>query len=229
MEKSLGLEKRAISSYLEQLGRAHLSKCKSAARRQLRVTGVYRVEGLRRGIPRPPRNWWIAFAGKDNPRPVLDLSRESHPFAPERPPGEQGGSLAGVAEPSEGGQGSPSTAVPETREGETGGSCTVILGRSDGVQGSTSSTAVPETGEVRAGEFCTAAPERSEGGRGGPSKSVKERIEGVRGTSSTAAPDHEDTVDGVIIICMRWASDRYLCEKVMRTHTCLLSVVSLQK
>ena len=44
-------------------------------------------------------------------RPVLHLSRESHLFAPEGAPGEQGGSLAGVAESSERGQGSPSTAV----------------------------------------------------------------------------------------------------------------------
>ena len=89
-----------------------------------------------------------------------------------------------MAEPSERGQGSPSTAVPETREGGVGGSCTSILGQSDCVQVITSSTAV-----------CTAAPERGEGGRGGTSKVVEERIEGVRGTSST--------VDGVNIKCMR--------------------------
>ena len=80
VEKSLGLEEGAISSYFQQLERH--SKCTSAARRQLRVAGVYRAEGLRCGTPRPPRNWWIAFAGKGNPRPVLALSRESHPFAP---------------------------------------------------------------------------------------------------------------------------------------------------
>ena len=111
VEKSLGLEKGAISSYFRNLGRAHKSKSTFAARRQLRVAGVYRVQGLRLGIPRPPKNWWIAFAGKSNPRPVLHLSRESHPFATEGAPGEQGGSLAGVAERSERGQGSPSTAV----------------------------------------------------------------------------------------------------------------------
>ena len=206
VEKSLGLEKGTISGYFSNLGRAHKSKSTSAARRQLRVAGVYRVQGLRLGKPRPPKNWWIAFAGKGNPRPVLHLSRESHPFAPEGAPGEQGDFLAGVAEPSEGGQGSPSTAVPETREVGTGGSCTAILGRSDCVQVITSSTAVPETSEGRAGESCTAAPERSEGDRGGTSTGVEERIEGVRRTSSTAstaAPGHEDTVDGVNIKCMR--------------------------
>ena len=111
VEKSLGLEKGAISSYFRNLGRAHKSKSTFAARRQLRVAGVYRVQGLRLGIPRPPKNSWIAFAGKSNPRPVLHLSRESHPFATEGAPGEQGGSLAGVAERSERGQGSPSTAI----------------------------------------------------------------------------------------------------------------------
>ena len=113
VEKSLGLEKGSISSYFRMLGRAHKSKSTFAARRQLRVAGVYRVQGLRLGTPRPPKNWWIAFAGKGNPRSVLHLSRESHPFAPEGAPGEQAGSLAGVAgeaEPSERGQGSPSTA-----------------------------------------------------------------------------------------------------------------------
>ena len=39
-----------------------------ATRRQLRVAGVYRIQGLRLGTPRPPKNWWIAFAGKGNPR-----------------------------------------------------------------------------------------------------------------------------------------------------------------
>ena len=184
VEKSLGLEKGAISSYFSNLGRAHKSKSTFTARRQLRVAGVYRVQGLRLGTPRPPKNWWVAFAGKGHPRPVLHLSRESHPFAPEGSPGEHGGSLAGVAEPSERGQGSPSTAVPEMREGGLGDSCTAILGRSDCVQVITSSIAV-----------CTAAPERGEGGRGGTSKVVEERIEGVRGTSST--------VDGVNIKCMR--------------------------
>ena len=111
VEKSLGLEKGAISSYFRMLGRAHKSKSKFAARRKLRAAGVYRVQGLRLGTPRPPKNWRIAFAGKGNPRPVLHLSRESHPFAPDGAPGGQGGSLAGVAEPSERGQGSPSTAV----------------------------------------------------------------------------------------------------------------------
>ena len=156
VEKSLGLEKRAIRSYFEQLVRAHKSKSTSAARHQLRKVGVYGVEGLRRGTPRPPKKWCIAFAGNGNPRPVFHLWGESPPFAPERAPREQGGCLAGVAGPSEGEQGSISTAVPETREGGTGGFCTAILGRSDYVQGSTSSTAVPETSEVMAGEFCTA-------------------------------------------------------------------------
>ena len=49
MEKSLGLEKGAISSCFEKLGRAHKSKSPFAARRQLRVAGVYRVRGLRLG------------------------------------------------------------------------------------------------------------------------------------------------------------------------------------
>ena len=48
-EKSLGLEKGAISSYFEKLGRAHKSKSTFAARRQLRVAGVCRVQGLRLG------------------------------------------------------------------------------------------------------------------------------------------------------------------------------------
>ena len=88
VEKSLGLEKGAISSYFRMLGRAHKSKSAFAARRQLRVAGVYRVKGLRLGTPRSPKNWWIAFAGKGNPRPVLHLSREINPFAPEGAPGE---------------------------------------------------------------------------------------------------------------------------------------------
>ena len=46
VEKSLGLEKEAISSYFRMLGRAHKSKSTFAARRQLRVAGVYRVQGL---------------------------------------------------------------------------------------------------------------------------------------------------------------------------------------
>ena len=64
VEKSLGLEKGAISSYFSNLGRAHKSKSTFTARRQLRVAGVYRVQGLRLGTPRPPKNWWVAFAGK---------------------------------------------------------------------------------------------------------------------------------------------------------------------
>ena len=41
VEKSLGLEKGAISSYFEKLRRAHQSKSTFAARRKLRVAGVY--------------------------------------------------------------------------------------------------------------------------------------------------------------------------------------------
>ena len=47
VEKSLGLEKGAISSYFEKLGRARKSKNTFfATRRQLRVEGVYRVQDL---------------------------------------------------------------------------------------------------------------------------------------------------------------------------------------
>ena len=47
--KSLGLEMGAISSYFVKLGQAHKSKSTFAARRQLRVAGVYRVQSLRLG------------------------------------------------------------------------------------------------------------------------------------------------------------------------------------
>ena len=49
VDKLLGLEKGAISSYFVKLRRAHKSKIIFAARRQLRVAGVYRVQGLRLG------------------------------------------------------------------------------------------------------------------------------------------------------------------------------------
>ena len=49
VDKSLGLEKGTTSSYFVKLGRAHKSKSTFAARRQLRVAGVYRVQGLRLG------------------------------------------------------------------------------------------------------------------------------------------------------------------------------------
>ena len=49
VEKSLGLEKGAISSFFVKLGRAHKSKSAFAARRRLRVARVYRVQGLRLG------------------------------------------------------------------------------------------------------------------------------------------------------------------------------------
>ena len=49
VDKSLDLEKGAISSYFVKLGRAHKSKSTFAARRQLRRAGVYRVQGLRIG------------------------------------------------------------------------------------------------------------------------------------------------------------------------------------
>ena len=49
VEKSLVLEKGAINRYFEKLGRAHNSKNTFAARRQLRVAGVYRIQGLRLG------------------------------------------------------------------------------------------------------------------------------------------------------------------------------------
>ena len=43
VEKSLDLEKGAISIYFRMLGRAHKSKSTFAVRRQLKVAGVYRV------------------------------------------------------------------------------------------------------------------------------------------------------------------------------------------
>ena len=49
VEKSLGLEKGAISCYFVKLGRAHKSKSTFAARHQLRVAGVYRVQAFRLG------------------------------------------------------------------------------------------------------------------------------------------------------------------------------------
>ena len=49
VDKSLGLEKGAISSYFVKLGRAHKSKWTFAARRQLRMAGVYRVQGIQLG------------------------------------------------------------------------------------------------------------------------------------------------------------------------------------
>ena len=49
VEKSLGLEEGAISSYFEKLGQAPKSKRTFAARHQLRVAGVYHVQGLRLG------------------------------------------------------------------------------------------------------------------------------------------------------------------------------------
>ena len=60
-EKSLGLKKGAISIYFLQLAQAHKSKSTSAARRQLREAGVYRVEGLRRGKHRPFNARFINF------------------------------------------------------------------------------------------------------------------------------------------------------------------------
>ena len=191
VEKSLGLEKGAISRYFQQLGQSYRAEWAVDARLQLKMAGVYRVRGLRRGNPLPPKNWWIAFAGKGNPRPTLDLSKETHLFSPERAPGEQGGSPACLAELREEGQGSPSTPVPETSEGRTG-------------------------------ESCTAALDQSEGGRGGTSEGFGERIEGVKGTPPKATPD------GVTITCMRWASDRYLCSEVVRTHTCLCCLHSIR-
>ena len=53
VDKRLGLEKGAISSYFVKLGRAHKLKNTFAARRQLRVAGVYRVHGLRLGKAGP--------------------------------------------------------------------------------------------------------------------------------------------------------------------------------
>ena len=185
VEKSLGLEKGSISRYFRQFRRSYLAEWTTDARLQLKMAGVYRVEGLRRGKPLPPKHWRNAFAGKGNPRPTLDLSKETHVFAPEQAPGEQGGSPAGLAELREEGRGSPSTAVPETSEGRTG-------------------------------ESCTAAPGQSEGGQGGISEGLGERIEGVRGTPPKATPN------GGTITCMRWASDRYLCDEVVRTHTTCL-------
>ena len=52
VEKSLGLEKGAISRFFRMLGRAHKSKSTFPARRQLRVAGVYRVQDPHHVRPR---------------------------------------------------------------------------------------------------------------------------------------------------------------------------------
>ena len=62
VEKSLGLGKGAISRYFQQLGQSYRAEWTVDARLQLKMAGVYRVRGLRRGKPLPPNNWWIAFA-----------------------------------------------------------------------------------------------------------------------------------------------------------------------
>ena len=128
VEQSLGLEEGEIRHYFKRLGEARRSQWTTDARLALERAGVYRLEGHQRGTPRPPRTWWIAFAGEGNACPTFHRSEESHPFAPERPPGEQGVHSTGAQEPSEGGQGSSSTAIP---------------GRSEGV-GGTTSTAGPD-------------------------------------------------------------------------------------
>ena len=53
VDKSLGLENGVTSSYFVKLGRAQKSKSTFAARRQLRVAGVYRVRGLQLGKTGP--------------------------------------------------------------------------------------------------------------------------------------------------------------------------------
>ena len=61
VEKSLGLEKGAISRYFQQLGQSFRAEWTKDARLQLKMAGVYRVRGLRCSKHRPPHSWWIAI------------------------------------------------------------------------------------------------------------------------------------------------------------------------
>ena len=93
--------------HLKRLGEARRSQWTTGGRLALERAGVFRLEGRPRGKPLPSRALRIVFTGDCNQCPTFHFSEESHPVAPDRPPGEQGGSSMGVQEPSLGGQAPP--------------------------------------------------------------------------------------------------------------------------
>ena len=80
VERELGLEDQAVSTYLRNLcGGTHTNRRYLKTVKELAAAGVYRVLGSKR----PRRVWWLAFTGKGGVEPRFNAREEVHAFTAE--------------------------------------------------------------------------------------------------------------------------------------------------